>query len=339
MNTFERHTPESLQALYANLLTGHRLERHEADALATINDPDTLDVFFKLANDLREHFMGNDVELCSIINAKSGKCSEDCKFCAQSAHYNTSVETYDLMDYAPIEAMAKENAEAGVHRFSLVTSGYGATEEELKHCLAHYTALKAEVPIHLCASLGVLNAEQFKALKATGVTMYHHNVETSRRYYKDICTTHSYDVRIQTIKDAQSAGLRVCSGGIIGMGETQADRLDMIFELRALGIDSVPVNVLNPIPGTPLSTSGIECITESEIYKTIALYRWIHPTADIRLAGGRALIANSGRRCFELGASATISGNYLTTSGQNIADDLQMITELGLKSGLGGRSL
>ncbi|RXM57602.1 biotin synthase BioB [Clostridium tetani] len=280
------------------------------------------------ANRIRNKFNGNIVDLCSIMNAKSGRCSEDCKFCAQSEHYNTNTKKYNMINMSDALNLAKENKEHGINRFSLVTSGKALTSNDFEKALEIYKEINKRVNINLCASLGILSYNQLLQLKNVGVTMYHHNLETSREYYNKICTTHSYDERIETINDAKKAGLMVCSGGIIGMGETITDRIKLAFELKSLQIQSIPINILNPVKGTPLEyTKRLE---QNDILKTIAIFRFINPKASIRLAGGRNLIDNSGKNCFRAGANATISGNYLTTSGNKINDDIEMIKSLGL---------
>lgn len=280
------------------------------------------------ANRIRNKFNGNIVDLCSIMNAKSGRCSEDCKFCAQSEHYNTNIKKYNMINMSDALNLAKENKEHGINRFSLVTSGKALTSNDFEKALEIYKEINKRVNINLCASLGILSYNQLLQLKNVGVTMYHHNLETSREYYNKICTTHSYDERIETINNAKKAGLMVCSGGIIGMGETITDRIKLAFELKSLQIQSIPINILNPVKGTPLEyTKRLE---QNDILKTIAIFRFINPKASIRLAGGRNLIDNSGKNCFRAGANATISGNYLTTSGNKINDDIEMIKSLGL---------
>lgn len=280
------------------------------------------------ANRIRNKFNGNIVDLCSIMNAKSGRCSEDCKFCAQSEHYNTNIKKYNMINMSDALNLAKENKEHGINRFSLVTSGKALTSNNFEKALEIYKEINKKVNINLCASLGILSYNQLLQLKNVGVTMYHHNLETSREYYNKICTTHSYDERIETINNAKKAGLMVCSGGIIGMGETMTDRIKLAFELKSLQIQSIPINILNPVKGTPLEyTKRLE---QNNILKTIAIFRFINPKASIRLAGGRNLIDNFGKGCFRAGANATISGNYLTTSGNKINDDIEMIKSLGL---------
>lgn len=320
---------ESLKELKNKIVSGHALSRSEAEALLSIpEDSSEFEAFLSLADELRCYFLGNTIELCSIINAKSGKCTEDCKFCAQSAHYDTAVETYDLMEYAPILAMAQENEAAGVHRFSLVMSGRGIEKDDLKQTIEHYEQLNRDCKISLCASLGIMSEEDLKALQTVGVKMYHHNLESGQGFYESLCTTHTYQERIDTLKAAARAGLDLCSGGIIGMGESWADRLDLIFTLRELSVVSVPVNVLNPILGTPFEK--VPKLSQGEILRTIALFRWVHPKADIRLGGGRHLLESAGRHAFSSGASATITGNYLTTTGQDIAGDKAMFRALSL---------
>lgn len=305
------------------------LSFEEAMALAQINNKDDIKFLCDAADRIRERFNGNSVDLCSIMNAKSGKCSEDCKFCAQSAHYKTKVEEYGIVSMENAIKLAKENESEGLNRFSLVTSGRGLVGKELEEVIKIYKELRKEVSIDLCASLGILNYEQLLALSDTGITMYHHNLETSREYYEKVCSTHSYNERIDTIEAAKKAGLKVCCGGIIGMGETMEDRIKLAFEVKKLEIQSIPVNVLNPIEGTPYE--NIEPLSQEEILKTIAIFRFINPKAYIRLAGGRNLIDEFGKQCFSAGANATITGNYLTTSGNKIVDDIEMINSLGLK--------
>jgi biotin synthase len=278
---------------------------------------------------VRESFCGVEVDLCTIMNAKSGRCTEDCKFCAQSAHYKTNAEVYGLVSKEEALKLARENEKEGVNRFSLVTSGRGATGSDFEKILDIYEELNKEIKIDLCASLGILGYEQLLKLRDTGITMYHHNLETSRDYYENICTTHSYDERIDTINAAKKAGMVICSGGIIGLGESLRDRINLAFTLRDLGVKSIPVNVLNPVVGTPLENA--ESLSQEEILKTIAIIRFVNPKALIRLAGGRNRIDEFGKNCFNAGANATITGNYLTTSGNKICDDKKMVSELNLE--------
>ena len=284
---------------------------------------------FEAADEIRSKLCGKAVDLCSIINGKSGLCSENCKYCAQSKHYCTGVEEYPLLPYENIKEEALVNQNGGVNRFSIVTSGRALGGRDLDKVIEYYKKLNNECTIELCASHGILDKDALMRLKEAGVKRYHHNIESSRNYYGKICTSHSFDDRINTIKNAQEVGMEVCSGGIIGMGESREDRVDMAIELRNLGISSIPVNILSPIKGTPLE--NIEQISEEEILRTISVFRFINPKSDIRLAGGRIKLEKNGYFAFKSGANATITGNLLTTSGNGIADDREMITGLGFK--------
>lgn len=276
---------------------------------------------------IRSELCGNRVDLCTIINGRSGRCKENCKFCAQSAHNCTNVSEYGFLDIDEIVADCKKNASKGVHRYSIVTAGKTLSGSDFDKAAEAYGRMNKECGIGLCGSHGFLTDEQFARLRRAGVTMYHCNIETSRRYFPNICTTHSYDEKIANIRRAQAAGLTVCSGGIIGMGENFEDRIDMAVSLSELNVDSIPINALMPIKGTPLENS--EQITSEEILRTIAIFRYINPTAMIRLAAGRNLMKNSGAEAFLSGANATITGDMLTTSGSNIAQDMKMLSEMG----------
>ena len=277
---------------------------------------------------IQEKFCGNHIDLCTIINGKSGRCSEDCKYCAQSARHKTGVDEYDFLPAQEILKVALANERAGVNRFSIVTSGRALDGKNFERAIEAYKILRANLKIDLCASHGILNAEQLRRLRATGVTSYHHNLETSRRFFSKICTTHTYDDRIKTIKLAQAEGFCVCSGGIIGMGETWQDRIDLAFELAALKIESIPVNVLMPILGTALE--NLKSLAPEDILRTIAIFRYINPTANVRLAAGRKFLPDCGASALKHGASASITGNMLTTSSNSIKDDLKLLDSLGL---------
>ena len=280
------------------------------------------------ADRIREHFIGDKVDLCSIINGRSGRCPEDCKYCALSAHNHTSCEIYDFLPEEKIVEACKLNESEGVDRFSIVTSGRALSGEEFEKAVHAYETMHAECKIDLCASMGFLNAEQLHRLHEAGVTSYHHNIETSKRNFPNICTTHTYEQKLETLKLVKKEGMCACSGGIIGMDETWEDRLDMAVSLAELGIDSIPINALMPIEGTPLENQPR--LTEDEILRTIAFFRYINPEANIRLAAGRALLTNDGEIAFQSGASATITGNMLTTVAcATIRSDKQMLENLG----------
>jgi len=318
-----------IENIEEKVLEGQAINFEEAMKLAEIEEEEDIVKLCNSANNIREFFCGKKVDFCTIMNAKSGHCTEDCKFCAQSAHYKTDVDVYDLVSKEDALKLARENEKEGVNRFSLVTSGRGTTGSDFEKILGIYEELNRETKLDLCASLGILSYEQFLKLRQKGITMYHHNLESSREYYEKICTTHSYDERIDTINAASRAAMLVCSGGIIGLGESFRDRINLAFQLRDLGVSSIPINVLNPIAGTPLENA--ESLNQEEILKTIAIFRFVNPKAFIRLAGGRNRIDEYGKNCFNAGANATITGNYLTTSGNKICDDKKMVSDLLLE--------
>ena len=279
------------------------------------------------ADCIRSYFIGDRVDLCSIINGRSGRCPEDCKYCAQSAHYHTSCEVYDFLSEETIVEACKQHEREGVDRFSIVTAGRALTGMEFDKAVHIFETMHRECQIDLCASMGFLDEEQLHRLHEAGVTSYHHNIETSKRNFPNICTTHTYEQKVETLKKVKAEGMRACSGGIIGMGETWEDRLDMAISLAELGIDSIPINALMPIQGTPLE--HLPQVTEKEILRTIAFFRYINPLADIRLAAGRALLTNDGELAFWSGAYATITGNMLTTAAcATIRSDRRMLQGL-----------
>ena len=315
----------NLLALAKEIINGKRLNRTDDLSFFISCDLDTL---CKGADMIREHFCKEYVDLCSIINGRSGRCPEDCKYCAQSAHNHTDCEVYDFLPEKKIVEACKMNEREGVHRFSIVTSGKALSGEEFDKAIHAYETMHRECKIDLCASMGFLTKEQLIRLREAGVTSYHHNIETSKRYFPYICTTHTYEQKIETLKLVKEIGMCACSGGIIGMGETWEDRLDMAISLAELEIDSIPINALMPIKGTPFE--NLERISEEDILRTIAFFRYINPEANIRLAAGRALIKNDGERAFVGGASATITGNMLTTVAcATIRSDKQMLARLG----------
>ena len=314
-----------IKALADEIIGGRRITRQDDLNMFLTCD---LKELCEGADRIREYFIGDKVDLCSIINGRSGRCPEDCKYCAQSAHNHTSCEIYDFLPEEKIVEACKLNESEGVDRFSIVTSGRALSGEEFEKAVHAYETMHAECRIDLCASMGFLNAEQLHRLHEAGVTSYHHNIETSKRNFPNICTTHTYEQKLETLKLVKKEGMCACSGGIIGMGETWEDRLDMAVSLAELGIDSIPINALMPIEGTPLENQLQ--LTEDEILRTIAFFRYINPEANIRLAAGRALLTNDGEIAFQSGASATITGNMLTTVAcATIRSDKQMLENLG----------
>ncbi len=307
------------------IIEGKRLSREDdLDFFVTCN----LNDLCAGADKIREACIGDRVDLCSIINGMSGRCPEDCKYCAQSAHNHTDCEVYDFLPEEKIMEACKTNEKEGVDRFAIVTAGRALSGEEFDKAIKAYERMNKECDIELCASMGFLSADQLHRLHEAGVTSYHHNIETSRRNFPNICSTHTYDMKIETLKKVKAEGMYACSGGIIGMGESWEDRIDMAVSLAEVGVDSIPINALMPIKGTPLE--NLESLTEDEILRTIAIFRYINPEADIRLAAGRALMKNDGEMAFKSGASATITGNMLTTvAAATIQSDRKMLQNIG----------
>lgn len=312
--------------LKEKVLSGYQVTKDEAMQLWECDH----DELCSSADEIRQHFCKNNFDICTIINGKSGKCSENCKFCAQSSFYHTGAGEYPLLDTESIVKEAVYNAEHGILRFSIVTSGKKLNDCEIDKMCEAVREIHKNADISVCISFGLLNEEQYKRLKDAGVSRVHNNLETSENNFRNVCTTHTFEDKINAIKAAQSAGLNVCSGGIMGLGETNEDRTDMALTLRKLGIKSVPVNMLNPICGTPFENN--QKLTEKDMCRICAVYRFILPDAAIRLAGGRGLMEQKGRECFKSGANAAISGDMLTTSGITIETDMQLLKELDYRT-------
>lgn len=312
-----------VETLGNEILEGKMITKQEAIEL--YEQP--LQELCQKANEIRKQFCSNRFDICTIINGKSGRCSENCRFCAQSAYSHTNAAEYPLLPAEEIVAQAKVNDEQGVLRYSIVTSGKRLSDQEVDKMCEAVQKIKEETDISICISFGLLKEEQYRKLKAAGVTRVHNNLETSRKNFPNICTTHTFEDKVNAIRAAQAAGLSVCSGGIMGLGETPEDRIDMALTLRELGIKSVPVNMLNPIPGTPLGQN--KKLTAEDMCRIVAVYRFILPDASIRLAGGRGLLPDKGRSCFLSGANAAISGDMLTTAGITVETDMKLLKELG----------
>ncbi|MBQ8968082.1 biotin synthase BioB [Ruminococcus sp.] len=317
-----------MEKLTEEIIKGRRLTKD--DDLSFLIDTE-LEKLTECADKLRRHFSGTKADLCSIINGRSGRCSEDCKFCAQSGHHCTGIEEYSFLEKDRIKAECDHNEKQGVDRFAIVTAGRKLSGQEFEKALDVYRTLSQENHVKLCASFGLLEEEQFSALKEAGVTRYHANIETSRENFRNICTTHTFEDKLECIRRAKAAGLQVCSGGIIGMGESWADRISMALTLSGLGVSSIPINALIPIKGTPLE--NVERMTEPDILRTVAVFRFIVPEADIRLAAGRNLMENCGEQAFLSGADSAITGDMLTTSGNRIREDIAMLRNIGYTAG------
>jgi len=313
------------------VLDGGRITRDEA--LWLINLEGSADIFDLLswANRIREQFKGNKIHLCSIVNAKAGACSENCSFCAQSASYQTDSPRYGFVDPEPVAEAAEEANRNNVTAVGIVAAWKGLNEGPiLDEVCARVREMKAGGKTRPDVSLGIIKSQRVAdRLKEAGVECYGHNLESSRRFFPQTCSTHTFEDRLQTISHVKKAGLKLCSGGILGMGETREDRCDLALELRAVGANVVPINILNPIPGTPFANNTP--LPVLEVLKTIACFRFILPRQEIMVAGGRTLnLRDAQCLVFMAGASALMVGNYLTTLNQPVEKDLQMLKDLGL---------
>lgn len=308
------------------VLQGESLTQEEA---LKLYEEAPLEELLDAADKVRKHFCGDGFDLCTIINGKSGKCSENCRYCAQSVFYHTSVESYGLLNEEEMVSAARKNAADGVLRFSIVTSGKALCDEEVEQVCERIRAIRSQADLEVCVSFGLLNESQFRKIKEAGASRVHCNLETSRAYFPSVCTTHTFDDKIRTLQAARKAGLSICSGGIMGLGESPTDRIDMAFTLKELHVRSVPVNFLNPIAGTPFAQNAL--LSEEEKKRVIAVYRMILPDASIRLAGGRGLMPDKGEGCFLGGANAAITGDMLTTAGISTKTDQELLKKLGYK--------
>lgn len=315
-----------ISALKQRVLQGGQITEEEGYALLTTTDKQAL---YEAAHELTEHFLGNAFDTCSIINAKSGNCPEDCKWCAQSGHYATGAERYALVSPSACVAQAVYNHKQGIGRFSLVASGRRQTDSEIRMISVSYRAIKRAVPsLKCCASLGLLKEHQLQELFDSGVTTYHCNMETAPSYFAELCSTHTQQDKADTLAAARRVGMRICCGGILGMGESLRQRVELAFYLRSLHSESIPVNILQPIEGTPLGTS--QPLSEEEILSAIALFRFVNPTAFLRFSGGRAQLSPElQRRAIYVGINSAITGDLLTTIGQQAKQDMQMIQDCG----------
>lgn len=305
-----------------------RLTREEALAVAHL-PLDELPSLVALAHKVRMEWCGPEVELESLINAKSGACPEDCAFCSQSVRYSTGVDVYPFLDVDEILAAAHATREAGATQFCIVVAVRGPEERLLRRVLDAVDAVQRETGLEVACSLGLLTAEQAERLAAAGVRRYNHNLETCRARFPEVCTTHTYDDRVETARLARAAGMELCCGGILGMGETLEERVDFAFELAELGPCEVPINLLDPRPGTPFE--GRPTLTPREALQAIALFRLILPDAWLRLAGGRERVLGELQGMGLLaGANALIVGNYLTTTGRSADEDHALLEALGM---------
>ena len=319
------NTQELIQ-LGEKVKTGHNVTFYEARQASLSPDKQTL---YKVADDLRRHFRGDHFQTCSIINARSGRCPEDCKWCAQSHKHHTGISEYPLIDAQPAIDMAVHNAGKGVGRFSFVTSGRRLTDKEVDHLVDITNQIKQKTNIDLCCSLGLLSKENLQKLWDAGHRHYHCNVETAPSFFPNLCSTHTIEDKLQTIRWAQEVGFGVCSGGIIGMGETMDQRIEMAIFLRDdVKAVSVPINILMPIKGTALQDQ--QPLPLEELFTTFAIFRLCNPKAEIRLAGGRVKLGEHQKEAIACGVDASIVGDMLTTTGTGgIDDDMQLFRSCG----------
>jgi len=301
----------------------YSVSEEEALFLAELSGDDIID-FLACANRITSAFLPKKIFTCTIINAKSGHCSQDCAFCAQSAHHKTDIRTYPLLTKTEMVANAIEMEKTGATYFSMVTSGEHLTDAEIKTICNTTAEIKAKTRLTVCGSLGMLTKNQARALKQSGMTNYHHNLETAKSFFDRICTTHTYAEDIETLKAATSSGLLACSGGILGLGESWAQRVELAFTLKTLKVKRIPINFLNSIPGTRLEDQPP--LSPINALKSIALFRFINPRTDITICGGREhTLKDYQSWIFMAGANGVMIGNYLTTRGRDIHMDLEML--------------
>ena len=308
------------------VISGKSISFEEAGKL--LCSQDILSLAFS-ANVITRKFNGNSIDVESLLNAKSGKCPEDCSFCAQSSFYNTKISKYPLLPKQVVIVRAKEAERQGASSFCLVCAYRSPPEKEFRQICDTIEALKKEVSIDINASLGFMTLERARKLKSLGIKRYNHNLEASDSFFSQICKTHDFADRVKTAKIVKEAGLELCCGGIIGMGETVKQRIELAFALAALNPDEVPINILIPNEGTPMAQ--IVTITPEEAIRTIAVWRFIMPKVILKLAGGREVhFSDNGRMALRAGANGIISGGYLTTGGNEMSKDLNMIHEIGI---------
>ncbi|MBI5451590.1 MAG: biotin synthase BioB [Gammaproteobacteria bacterium] len=319
---------DRIDALTRQALSGGTISRDDGRWLIGLDD-DYLPWLMAGADRLRKTFRGNEVEVCAISNVRSGNCSENCSFCSQSGHHKTAAPVYDYIPTDQLVAQARQARQWGASDFGVVSKGWGVRSDKERGALREYfAAMDQNSDIGRCASLGVLDQRSARELKQMGLENYHHNLETAASFFDQVCTTHSYQENIDTIRHAVDAGLRVCAGGILGMGESLDQRIELAATLRDLGVESVPLNFLNPQPGTPFAQ--LTPLSPQQILQSIAVFRYMLPRAEIRIAGGRQFLGDLQAMIFMAGASGIMIGNYLTTAGRRVEDDLKMLKALNL---------
>lgn len=279
--------------------------------------------------ELSSQYMSKNIEFCSLVNARSGKCSQNCKYCAQSSHYRTDIETYPLIDKEDVLKAAKEAKEYGVNHFAIVTSGKDPEEENFDKIIELIQEINKVDGISSCASIGILNEEDAKKLADAGLKRFHHNINTSQSYYPEVCTTHTWEDRVNTCKLVKKYGMELCCGVILGMGETVEQRIEMAMELAEIQPDSIPINILMPIPQTPFENYG-DKIDEENILKTLAVFKIANPNSVLRFCGGRLRLSEKNQElALKTCVEGILTGNYLTTTGKSPQEDLKTVEKLG----------
>ncbi len=313
------------------ILKGGEMSFDEGRWMINLSD-DYLTWLMAGADRIRRNFRGNKIEVCAISNVRSGNCSENCSFCSQSGHHKeTKAPVYDYIKPEELVAQAKQARAWGASDFGVVSKGWGVRSDKERDQLKEYfSELKKHSEIGRCASLGALDRETAEMLKEQGMENYHHNLECAESFFDNVCTTHTYQENIDTIRHATEAGLRVCAGGILGMGESLAQRVELAETLRQNNVKSVPLNFLNPQDGTPMAQQTT--MVPQEILKSIAVFRYMLPQAEIRIAGGRHFLGDMQSMIFMAGASGVMIGDYLTTTGRKVEQDIKMIQDLHLSA-------
>ncbi len=316
--------------LQEKVIKGYKITFEEALYLIKRPDDETFDLMFA-ANEIRQHFKGNKIKLCSIVNAKSGRCSENCMFCSQSAHHKTEVDVYPLISSGEMYKSAQASKKNGATCFGIVTAGKGIkSDKEIDEICKAVSKIDKKLDMDHCTSIGILTKEQLRKLKAAGLRKFHHNLEAAKSFFDNVCTTHKFEDRVNTVKAAKTSGLRVCCGGIFGLGESLEQRIELAFQLKEVDPESVPINILMPFKGT--RAEKLKVMPPLEVLRLVAAYRFVMPDKDIGIFGGRELSLGSLQPLMCIaGANMTLLGNYLTSTGNTPDQDLKMITDMGLE--------
>ena len=329
-NTMDNSVYSQIDAITQHILNGGQMTVAEGQWMIRLHQ-DYLPWLMAGADRIRKTFRGNDIEVCAISNVRSGNCSENCSFCSQSGHYQTDAPAYNYISSEQLSEQAQRARQWGASDFGVVSKGWGVrSQKERAQLREYFQTLNQTSDIGRCASLGVLDNNTALELKAMGMENYHHNLECAPSFFDNVCSTHTYQENIDTINSARDAGLRVCSGGILGMGESLDQRIELADTLRQLNVESVPLNFLNPQQGTPMGE--VQPMQPMEILLSIAVFRYMLPQAEIRIAGGRQFLGDMQAMIFMAGASGVMIGDYLTTRGRSVEDDINMLKDLKLSA-------